>query len=52
MEDRIKELELSIGTFLASENACNKLIEYYMKNKDSLIKLKNSNHNYVNGLSE
>ncbi|KAB8040702.1 hypothetical protein GCL60_01900 [Silvanigrella paludirubra] len=48
--DRIKELELSVGTFLASENACNKLIEYYLKNKDSLVKLKNSNHHYVNGL--
>ncbi len=47
---RIKELELSVGTFLATENACFKLIDYYKKNKAALKTLENSNHNYVKGL--
>lgn len=48
--DRIKELELSVGTFLASENACYKLIEFYSQNKKSLNQLSKNNHNYVKGL--
>ena len=48
--DRIKEIELSVGTFLASENECNKLIDYYLKNKKLLENLAKNNHNYVSGL--
>jgi hypothetical protein len=48
--NRIKELELSMGTFLASENACLKLINYYSKNRNSLNQLTKNNHNYVKGL--
>ena len=48
--DRVKELELSMGTFLASENACYKLIDFYLQNKKSLNKLSKNNHNYVKGL--
>lgn len=48
--DRIKELELSMGTFLASENSCNKLIDFYLKNKKSLNNLNKINHHYVYGL--
>ncbi len=48
--DRIKELELSMGTFLASKNACYKLIDFYSINKKSLKQLSNNNHNYVKGL--
>lgn len=47
---RIKELELSVGTFLATENACFKLIDYYKKNKSALLTLEKTNHNYVKGL--
>jgi hypothetical protein len=48
--DRIKELELSMGTFLASENACYKLIDFYSQNKKSLNRLSKDNHHYVKGL--
>ncbi|WP_148697503.1 tetratricopeptide repeat protein [Silvanigrella aquatica] len=48
--DRLKELELAEGTFLTSKNSCNKLIDFYSKNRKSLNKLAKSNHKYVNGL--
>lgn len=48
--DRIKELELSTATFLASQNACYKLIDFYNQNKKSLNQLSANNHNYVKGL--
>ncbi|WGL59889.1 hypothetical protein QEJ31_15260 [Pigmentibacter sp. JX0631] len=47
---RLKELELSVGTFLATENACFELLDYFKKNKEAIQSLEKNNHHYVKGL--
>ncbi len=49
-DSRLKELELSVGTFLATENACFELLDYYKKNKAAILSLEKNNHHYVKGL--
>lgn len=48
--DRIKQLELSEGAFLASKDKCDDLITYYKENKKNLFELSKHNNKYVNGL--
>ncbi len=48
--DRIKELELFKAPLFAEHNKCTQLIDFFVKNRDSLNKLSLNNHHFIGGL--